>query len=137
MLTIHKFPFATTDNVTIEMPEGALILDVQVQEHIPCLWALVDPDAPKVGRSFRIYGTGQPINDFAGGLGIHIGTYQLHGGAEILDQLREAERLLARVCPPDEVDEADPTSQLGRWRDGLVQLRAAIASLATREKRHT
>ena len=76
--SIWKFPFATTDSFEISMPKAAFILDVQVQEHHPCLWALVNVEAPMVTRHFRVYGTGQPLNHAPG---MYIGTYQDHGGA--------------------------------------------------------
>ncbi len=31
------------------------------QHEQPCMWALVDPDAPKENRNFRFVGTGHPI----------------------------------------------------------------------------
>jgi hypothetical protein len=79
MKTIWKFPFPITDEVKIEMPENAWILGVQVQRECPCIWALVDTKAEMKPRSFRVFGTGQPIDtgidyDF-------IGTFQIHGGA--------------------------------------------------------
>jgi hypothetical protein len=80
MKTIHKFPLSVDDTVTIAMPAGAQILSVQVQRGTPCLWALVSPFDFIDNRVFRIYGTGQPIDDKADGfLGTHtfVGTIQL------------------------------------------------------------
>lgn len=72
-----RFPFDTTDNFTLKMPEGAEILSVQTQDEQPCLWALVDPNAKKENRMFCVYGVGREVNmddtlEF-------IGTYQLQG----------------------------------------------------------
>ena len=60
-MTIWKFPFEVEDSVLIEMPEGATVLKVECQNGVPCIWALVKPDAPKQLRSFLIYGTGHRI----------------------------------------------------------------------------
>lgn len=75
---IFKYPVHITDLQTIEMHKGAEILCFQVQETIhgnfPTLWAIVDPDAPKETRSFRVIGTGNPIeNDMRE----YIGTVQM------------------------------------------------------------
>jgi hypothetical protein len=43
------------------MPMGADILSIQVQQGIPTIWAMVDPDAPQVMREFRCLGTGYPV----------------------------------------------------------------------------
>ena len=47
---------------TIEMPQGATILDVQVQNGHPQLWALVDHSASLQRRTFQIHGTGHPFS---------------------------------------------------------------------------
>jgi hypothetical protein len=43
------------------MPVGAKILTAQHQDGVMTLWAMVDPDAEREQRGFRIYGTGWPI----------------------------------------------------------------------------
>lgn len=63
MNKIWKFPFEITDDVVIEMPEMPLPLSVQVQDGKPTIWAIVNPEAPKVKKRFFVYGTGHPIND--------------------------------------------------------------------------
>ncbi len=77
--SVWKFPFHTTDNVVIEMPKGAQVLSIQTQHGKPCMWALVDPEAPKVNRLFRVFGTGHPIPFFEENLS-YDGTYQEQGG---------------------------------------------------------
>ena len=44
MLTIWKYGLSITDWQDLEMPKGACLLDVQMQNGIPCLWALVNDD---------------------------------------------------------------------------------------------
>ncbi len=78
-MTIWKFPLPAPDDVvTLMMPRGAVVLSVQVQHETPCVWALVDPEAPKVPRRFRWAGTGHPLD--LRGFWKFVGTFQLHGG---------------------------------------------------------
>ena len=85
--TIWKFELEIGDNQKLELPIGAEILTVHTQNEIPCLWALVDPDADQETRHFEVYGTGHPVrydsNRAKPKLGIdriYIGTFQLHNG---------------------------------------------------------
>lgn len=79
MKTIWKFPIHTTDAFELEMPRGATLLAVQTQVGDPQLWALVNPDAPRFTRAFRVFGTGHEHSDES--FGAYVGTYQLlHGG---------------------------------------------------------
>jgi hypothetical protein len=76
MLTIHKFPFRIEDRFDLKMPRGASILRAECQQGQPCLWALVDTSEPIEEASFRVYGTGQPIDpQVAWGLS-HVDTFQ-------------------------------------------------------------
>lgn len=79
MKSIWKFPLPSYPCV-IEMPSSAEVLTVQVQDGIPCLWALVEVENDLVRREFRVYGTGGqlPINP-----GKYIGTFQLLGGGYV------------------------------------------------------
>jgi hypothetical protein len=76
--TIWKFPLVQGRTNHIEMPVGAEILTVQVQDIVPSIWALVDPNAEKEVRSFNTFGTGHPIEEDIARK--YIGTYQLGGG---------------------------------------------------------
>jgi hypothetical protein len=76
--TIWKFPLKTTDEQTVEFPEGAEILSVQAQDNTPCVWALVNPKGKKMPKTFHIFGTGHNVPPAERKF---IGTYQLHGGA--------------------------------------------------------
>ena len=75
METIYKYELAQAETQTIDMPEGAKVLTVQVQRGCPCLWALVESTNPLVARHFRIYGTGHSFVH-----GEYIGSFQLMGG---------------------------------------------------------
>lgn len=77
MKTIWKFPLSSEGEQLIKMPQGCAVLCAQVQHDIPCVWAVVDTDAPTVKRRFRIFGTGHPINEDDLQF---VGTFQLSGG---------------------------------------------------------
>ncbi len=62
-----KVPF-NTDRV--DMPEGAHILSANTQGDFLMVWARVDPEARRVSRIIRIYGTGHTIADVDVGLSL-------------------------------------------------------------------
>jgi len=66
------------DEQIVLMPIGAKILCLQIQNDIPCVWAVVDTSVGHEGRVFSTYGTGHETPKYPG---IYIGTYQLHNGA--------------------------------------------------------
>lgn len=72
---IFKYQLDTTDIQQVEMPEGAEILCVQTQYGIPCIWALVQPNAALSKRTIEIFGTGHNVPENANRK--YIGTYQL------------------------------------------------------------
>lgn len=84
MKTIYKYQVPVNDHFTLELPEGARILSVQVQRGRAQLWALVDPAAPPARRDFMQYGTGHSVQPFNGRALDYIGTYQLSEGDLIL-----------------------------------------------------
>lgn len=86
---VWKFPLTPSlqDHIKIRMPKGAEILTFQVQNHIPCIWALVYPDAPLVERRFWFVGTGHPLKEVS--KTTYIGTIQLEDGALIFHLFEE------------------------------------------------
>ena len=78
MAQVWKYDVQTTDEFTIEMPEDARVLTVQMQHGTPKLWALVNPKSPLRKRRFWLAGTGRDI-PFPQTLR-HVGTFQAHGG---------------------------------------------------------
>lgn len=54
---IYKYP--VSPDASIEMPKGAQVLDVALQNGAPHLWVLVDPEAEKEVRYFRMIATGE------------------------------------------------------------------------------
>lgn len=77
-MLIYKFPLSVDFDKAedIKMPAGATVLALQVQRGVPCIWATVEQDAPKIRRRFRTYGTGHPMED-ADRFPYYVGTYQL------------------------------------------------------------
>jgi hypothetical protein len=71
---IWKYTLAEVEN-DVEMPQGAQILTVASQFNEICVWARVDPEAPRVTRTFYVVGTG--CSDLEG-----VGTYY---GSALLD----------------------------------------------------
>lgn len=72
--TIWKFP-VSEDVQILELPKDAWVLTVQDQDGVPCIWAAVDPDAPKVLRKVFVVCTGQLL-PFSGGGAEYVGTFQ-------------------------------------------------------------
>ncbi len=63
MQTIYKYPLILTGKQAITMPYEAQILDVQMQNGVLCMWAMVDTVAKMNEVTIRIYGTGRPIEN--------------------------------------------------------------------------
>ena len=79
MKTIWKYPLRQIDEViSLEIPRGAKLLTVQLQDSMPTLWALVEKDAPYDDtRRIILLGTGQYIEHE---LGDYLGTVQTNIG---------------------------------------------------------
>lgn len=77
-MRIWKWKLAMVDEQTIDVPEGARLLTVQIQDGAPQIWALHDERSPKCQRRIAIYGTGNPIPDDPGD---YIATFQMSKGA--------------------------------------------------------
>jgi len=75
---IYKYPLLVTDKQTIQMPVGAEILTVQIQNNRPMIWVLFpDPYLATEKRTFRVIGAGHAIIDQQLK---YIATFQLLGG---------------------------------------------------------
>ena len=74
MKTIWKYEVSPVTE--LDMPAGAEVLDLQVQNGVPAMWALVDPNAVKVKRFFRMYGTG---HEMPNNPGKYVRTFQTQG----------------------------------------------------------
>lgn len=83
-MTIWKFPLKIIDEQIIMMPRINKIISVQVQQKVPCLWAIVNPDdSLKIPVKIVIIGTGHihpsfMDMDFIGSIQLHEGNLVLH-----------------------------------------------------------
>lgn len=78
--TIWKLPLPVADEITLQMPQGAEILCLQMQHDKPTIWVRCDDDpafANRVQRVLQWRGTGHN----ADGTGAYVGTVQLDDGA--------------------------------------------------------
>jgi len=81
-MKIWKFEISgrvVSNEVTeVEMPKGAEILHAGTQRVIPCVWALVDPEAETETRLFYLAATGEDVPE-----GEYVGTVFQHGVAYV------------------------------------------------------
>ena len=79
MKVIYKYTVEAIREFEVIMPDEAKILTVQVQNDLPQIWALVDPENKPFSYQFRVVGTGHELpDDF---IGRYIGTFQLALGS--------------------------------------------------------
>jgi hypothetical protein len=71
MQTVWRYSLPKGDVVSVGMPVDAEVLSVHARHGKLCVWALVDPHAPPVARSFRRVSTSRNID---GGVGRFLGT---------------------------------------------------------------
>jgi hypothetical protein len=62
MKTIYKYTLDSQD-CTLNLPKGAEILTIKLQNNVPTLWALVNPMTVTEERHICIVGTGWQIED--------------------------------------------------------------------------
>lgn len=74
MKTIRKYELEPGKTQSIWMPGYANVLDVQLQDGKPVLWALVDPTIPNEERRFQLVWTDEEMSnlEYAG----YISTFQ-------------------------------------------------------------
>lgn len=91
MITIWKYELPYDVEFTLDVPRDAQILKVETQYTGPSekmtMWALVDTDAEKETRHFRLGGTGGPLPDNYPGH--YRGTCQLNGGTLVFHVFEE------------------------------------------------
>jgi hypothetical protein len=84
---IWKFPLTVTGEQDIQIPFNAIILDVQMQQGVPCLWAVCNIGNMEVTKRIFIFGTGHRI-DFEK-VGKYIGTFQMEEGMLVFHVFEE------------------------------------------------
>lgn len=78
MSVIYKYKLEITDVQRVPLRPGAKILTVQMQNGVPCLWALVDePFTHSEYRTIYIVPTGVSFQE----VGRYIATFQTNDGA--------------------------------------------------------
>lgn len=62
-LVVWKFSVPIADTSTVMIPRGAELIHFATQDpdDTPYVWAICNPNAPKVRRQFRLAGTGHPL----------------------------------------------------------------------------
>ena len=79
-MTVYKYQLKDNSETQLELPTGAEILKVDIQDNAFCLWAMVDPKAKKETRTFEIFGTGHHMPDLSRRF---INTFFAQGGAYV------------------------------------------------------
>lgn len=62
MKKVWKFP-TSPQPFALGLPVGAQVIHFDMQESVPTLWVLLDPDAPQEQRAFLVAGTGHDLPD--------------------------------------------------------------------------
>lgn len=79
MKVIYKYPLGKIQHnsvIEIEMPKGAKVLDIQMQNGDPVVWAIVNPKHSLRKRVFHVFGTGFEMHDYEKKHYDHINTVQ-------------------------------------------------------------
>ena len=93
--TIWKYELEVTDDQVIKVPKDAKFLmtaQAQPNRHLRlkaalCVWAIVDPDKPRVDVKFKVLGTGNPC-DIGPNFG-YLGTAQFFEGSLVFHVFME------------------------------------------------
>lgn len=84
MKEIWKYKLGVTDFQLIGIPKGGEILSVQVQNGIPCIWVVINPNEKILEvRKLMTVGTGHPMQITKPQEREFIGTYQLENGSPV------------------------------------------------------
>lgn len=59
--TIWKFPLAVADVQHVSLPSGAKVVHMDVQNGMPCMWVLLDPNMPTKQWEVLCFGTGHEV----------------------------------------------------------------------------
>ena len=78
-MKIWKFPLELADHQKIKAPFNMGPLSVQMQNGVPCLWAIVDPAMGETLHNVWIHGTGHEVDPLVAGH--FVGTFQALNGS--------------------------------------------------------
>ena len=73
--TIFKYAL-NLGRTVLDLPNGAKVLTVQMQQDTPCMWAQVDTEQAKFPHAFNAYATGEVMPDNPGQ---YVGTFEMNG----------------------------------------------------------
>lgn len=66
MEVVYKYPLELVEKQELRLPDNHEILDIQLQNGVPCLWVLLNSDDMEPSAEHRFYitmvGTGHPFN---------------------------------------------------------------------------
>ena len=65
MKKIFKYELSFENRTFLKMPEKSEIMDIQIQNGKPVMWAMVEPDSREIEVKINIYGTGWTIDHLA------------------------------------------------------------------------
>ncbi len=71
-MTIWRYQLQVKDSMMVNLRVGAKIMTIALQDGIPTLWAMCDPNAPMSCRLIVCRGTGFEFAE--SDVGIHLGT---------------------------------------------------------------
>ena len=81
MRSIWKFELTYQDKQSVVMPKDAVVLHVDNQREVICIWCELDPEDKNMrARMFEVFGTGHEINYGMGAKRVYLGTVKLQGG---------------------------------------------------------
>lgn len=63
MKTIWKYKLKLQHEVIVQLPDGAEILHAGMQDGNICLWAMTNTNVPEEEHLFKIFATGEPMED--------------------------------------------------------------------------
>jgi hypothetical protein len=77
MEMIWKYQIYSTEEQKLEMPWGSELLDIQIQNGEPYIWARVNPENRTIKREVYVIGTGHAHSEIKGQ---YVGTFQQQDG---------------------------------------------------------
>jgi hypothetical protein len=63
MSVIYKYNIPVADEFELDMYEDSKILTFQMNNRVPCIWAIVNTNFNMIKRYFKIIGTGHIFKD--------------------------------------------------------------------------
>lgn len=88
MRLVRKYPLALQKEQEVSLPDGAYVIHVAAPGDMLSLWAMVNPDAPLITCTVRIFETGEMFQEWDkdnpdGFKGDHLGSVILENGREL------------------------------------------------------